>query len=547
MQDVMQRRSRAGRFVTLALGLGVTMLLALAACAPPPEVPVIPTPTQVALFPTVTPSATRVVETSMPQTDTVTVTAVTTATTVAAQTEVVTDTAVTTATTVAAETEVVTDTAVTTDTTIAAETEAVTVTAVAAQTDVMTATEAMTVTETVTDTGAGDLPISGAAAMTHAVEITSADTISGAAAIPGVDLPNAATIRRSSEGAQVAADAALAFLQPTDNALVPLNFTVAISHTGLPIATTGADEGTLGQIYLLVDSDFVPAGEAAPDNNLHIPLVDGATSVELGQTPGSHVLRLQYIDAEQGALESKQLGDEIVVNVDEAAAPTAVRIVTPTDGAIVPPTFDVVMAASGLSVAPAGSTLEGAGHFHIILDEPFIAPGEIIPKNASYLHFGQGQLQGSVSLPVGDHLLRLQFADSEHRALDGSQYRAEVRVRVEEDAPDSQVIFVKPADGATVTAPFSVVWAATGLIIEQAGQSIRPEAGHLHLLINEDFVAGGEPIPADETHLHFGRGQTSTELTLPAGEYTLRLQMANGGHLAQDGAQYQDELQVTVR
>ncbi len=66
---------------------------------------------------------------------------------------------------------------------------------------------------------------------------------------------------------------------------------------------------------------------------------------------------------------------------------------------------------------------------------------------------------------------------------------------------------------------------------------MRPEAGHLHVLVNEEFVPAGEVIPLDETHLHFGKGQTNTELTLEPGEYTLRLQMANGAHIAQDGPQ----------
>jgi hypothetical protein len=236
-----------------------------------------------------------------------------------------------------------------------------------------------------------------------------------------------------------------------------------------------------------------------------------------------------------------------VINAVDGAPSQSVRIVTPTEGAIVPPTFDVVMAAAGLDVAPAGTPLASAGHLHLILNAPFVNPGEIIPTDATHLHFGKAQLRGSVTLPPGDHLVRLQFADGQHRALAGSQYRAEVRVRVVEGAPANQVSIVKPADGATVSSPFQVVWAASGLIIEQAGRAIRPGAGHLHLLINEEFVPGGELIPTDDTHLHFGKGQTSTDLTLEPGEYTLRLQMANGGHLAHEGEEYHDEITVTVR
>jgi formylglycine-generating enzyme required for sulfatase activity len=107
------------------------------------------------------------------------------------------------------------------------------------------------------------------------------------------------------------------------------------------------------------------------------------------------------------------------------------------------------------------------------------------------------------------------------------------------------VRFVEPADGAMVTSPFEVVMAATDLLIEPAGE-IHPGAGHFHILVDTDFVAPGELIPFDETHHHFGQGQTSTTLELPPGVHTLRLQFANGAHIALEGEQYRDEITVTV-
>jgi len=205
------------------------------------------------------------------------------------------------------------------------------------------------------------------------------------------------------------------------------------------------------------------------------------------------------------------------------------------------------MAATGLSVEPAGSLDEGAGHFHLLIDAPFIADGTPIPNDATHIHLGKAQLTTTVTLEAGEHLLRLQFADGLHRALPGEQYRAEQEVVVEEGAPEAQVMFVKPADDAEVTSPFTVGWAASGLIIEAAGKDIRPDAGHLHVLVDQEFVPAGEAIPMDESHLHFGKGQTDAELTLESGEHTLRLQMANGGHIALDGPQYQDEITVTVK
>jgi hypothetical protein len=213
----------------------------------------------------------------------------------------------------------------------------------------------------------------------------------------------------------------------------------------------------------------------------------------------------------------------------------------------VPTTFEVVMAASGIRVEPAGVVNENAGHFHLLIDEPFVAAGEIIPTNETHLHFGAGQLTTTLTLEPGSYLLRLQLADGQHRALAGAHYRAETQVIVEQGAPSARVMFIKPANGAIVSPTFLVGWAASGLIIESAGAVIRAEGGHLHVLINTPFVPAGEAIPTDEAHLHFGRGQTSTELTLEPGEHTLRLQMANGAHIAQEGAQYQDEITVTVR
>jgi hypothetical protein len=83
-------------------------------------------------------------------------------------------------------------------------------------------------------------------------------------------------------------------------------------------------------------------------------------------------------------------------------------------------------------------------------------------------------------------------------------------------------------------------------MVEPAGHVIQEGAGHFHILVNEDFLPAGEVIPNDETHLHFGKAQLETELTLEPGDYILRLQMANGAHQALESDQYQDEIEITV-
>lgn len=91
------------------------------------------------------------------------------------------------------------------------------------------------------------------------------------------------------------------------------------------------------------------------------------------------------------------------------------------------------------------------------------------------------------------------------------------------------VSFVEPKDGATVTSPFKVKFAVSGMEVKPAGD-MTANTGHHHLLINAMSVKSGEVVPADETHLHFGKGQTETEVKLPPGTYKLTMQFANGLH-----------------
>ncbi|MDX1523549.1 MAG: DUF4399 domain-containing protein [Anaerolineae bacterium] len=110
----------------------------------------------------------------------------------------------------------------------------------------------------------------------------------------------------------------------------------------------------------------------------------------------------------------------------------------------------------------------------------------------------------------------------------------------------AQVSFVSPVDGDTVTSPFTVEMVAEELTVEPAGENIEAFQGHMHILVNTDFVAPGETITNDEQHLHFGDGSLETELELEPGDYTLRLQFADGAHTALEGDIYRDEINITV-
>lgn len=91
------------------------------------------------------------------------------------------------------------------------------------------------------------------------------------------------------------------------------------------------------------------------------------------------------------------------------------------------------------------------------------------------------------------------------------------------------VYFVNLTDGANVKSPLYVQMGVKGMDVEPAGK-IDEGKGHHHIIIDGNFVEKGQMVPKDETHLHFGKGQTSDTLKLSEGSHTLTLQFANGAH-----------------
>lgn len=91
----------------------------------------------------------------------------------------------------------------------------------------------------------------------------------------------------------------------------------------------------------------------------------------------------------------------------------------PRDGAVVPPTFPVVFGLRNYGVAPAGMKLSNTGHFHVLIGVESPPAGELIPADSLHRHYGGGQIETTITLPAGEHTLRLVLADHEHRVIAG--------------------------------------------------------------------------------------------------------------------------------
>lgn len=96
-------------------------------------------------------------------------------------------------------------------------------------------------------------------------------------------------------------------------------------------------------------------------------------------------------------------------------------------------------------------------------------------------------------------------------------------------AQQPAVSFLSPHDGDKVTSPVSIKFGVTGMEVRPAGD-MTPNTGHHHLLINEQPIPAKQVVPADDTHIHYGQGQTEATVKLPPGKYRLTAQFANGAH-----------------
>jgi hypothetical protein len=109
-----------------------------------------------------------------------------------------------------------------------------------------------------------------------------------------------------------------------------------------------------------------------------------------------------------------------------------------------------------------------------------------------------------------------------------------------------EIFFRAPADGATVSRTFDVVFGLRNYGVAPAGLQY-PNTGHFHILINVEPPAAGVVIPADSLHRHYGAGQIETRLTLTPGTYTLRLVLADHEHKVIGPQLNSKPIRITVR
>lgn len=114
-------------------------------------------------------------------------------------------------------------------------------------------------------------------------------------------------------------------------------------------------------------------------------------------------------------------------------------------------------------------------------------------------------------------------------------------------APEgAEVYFIAPADGETLANPVTVKFGLRGMGVAPAGVD-QEGTGHHHLLVDADLPALDQPIPNDDRHRHFGRGQTEISLELAPGTHTLQLLLGDFAHVPHDPPLSSKRITITVK
>lgn len=117
----------------------------------------------------------------------------------------------------------------------------------------------------------------------------------------------------------------------------------------------------------------------------------------------------------------------------------------------------------------------------------------------------------------------------------------------ESPAPKNAYLYIGwPNDGEVIrNNNFRVWFGLRNMGVAPAGVE-KPMTGHHHLIIDSPLPPMDEEIPADNNHLHFGKGQTETRITLEPGTHTLQLVLGDHNHVPHNPPVVSRKITITV-
>jgi hypothetical protein len=203
-----------------------------------------------------------------------------------------------------------------------------------------------------------------------------------------------------------------------------------------------------------------------------------------------------------------------------------VRFSNLKDNETVSSPFIVKFGMSHWGIAPAEQKQEKTGHHHLLIDTPLpLNIDKPIPFSDKYLHFGKGQMETVLNLPVGKHTLRLLLADYKH--IPTYLYSNELTINVvlkennpsyveisPENKPKVEILY--PLKDSKIFEESKIVFHTSNLNVSHSDSKLE-NTGTFRLLIKHSKKSNIETI-------NFPAGQTECWLKLPKGAVSFKLE-----------------------
>ena len=200
------------------------------------------------------------------------------------------------------------------------------------------------------------------------------------------------------------------------------------------------------------------------------------------------------------------------------------RITNLKDGDQVESPFVVKFGMSHWGISPADYDQPLTGHHHLLINTQLPIPLDVpIPFSDNYRHFGKGQMEAILDLPVGKHSLRLLLANHKHVPYFVYSNLTNILVTKKNAAAlpadygkTPRLEILAPADGTMLSELVHIVFHASALNVANSKNKLA-NTGYFRLAIQHERKSTLERIS-------FPEGQTEAWLKLPKGKVKFQLE-----------------------
>jgi Domain of unknown function (DUF4399) len=210
------------------------------------------------------------------------------------------------------------------------------------------------------------------------------------------------------------------FVDIKNGAVISPNVTIHFGLKNMVIAPASSDRANSGHHHLLIDTELPVLDQPIPNDFNHLHFGAGQTEATITLKGGEQTLQLLLGDKDHIPHSPPVLSPPLKVRVVDpsarkpAPADAQVRFIGLQDGSVLPQNATIRFGLANMGVAPAGFDQPNTGHHHLLIDAKLPPLDEPIPNDFNHLHFGAGQTEAAVTLPLGKHTLQLLLGDANH-------------------------------------------------------------------------------------------------------------------------------------